>query len=131
MDVIIRTVSKAIFPFILLLGVFIIFHGHLTPGGSFPGAAITISGIALIIISYSLKKAERIINEENAHKIEAIVALILALIVIYEPVFRNYIKYGTRLFELWSAQQILFLNLLGGAMAATALLLIIFLMVKE
>ena len=131
MDTIIKTVSKGLFPFIFLFGIFVFFHGHLTPGGSFPGGAIIASGIALIVITFSLKKAERIINEENAHIIEGFVALLLALVVLYEPFVRQYMSFGGNTFELWSAQQVFFLNVFGGTMVAMALMLIVFLLVKE
>jgi multicomponent Na+:H+ antiporter subunit B len=37
---ILRTAADLLFPFLLLLGVYIISHGHLTPGGGFQGGVI-------------------------------------------------------------------------------------------
>jgi len=37
---ILRTAADLLFPFLILLGIYIILHGHLTPGGGFQGGAI-------------------------------------------------------------------------------------------
>lgn len=131
MDIIIRTITKGLFPFIILFGVYILFHGHLTPGGSFPGGVIIASGIALVAISFGLRKAERIVKEETAHIVEGLVALFLVLILLFESFVRNALMPTGKFFELWSAQQILFLNVIGGVMVSMALILIVFLMVRE
>ncbi len=49
-SVIVRTGSKFLFPFILLFGVYIFIHGHLTPGGGFPGGAVIASGFLLLLL---------------------------------------------------------------------------------
>jgi len=131
MDVIIRTVTKGIFPFIVLLGLFIIFHGHLTPGGSFPGGAIVASGFALVAVAFGLKKAERLISEKTLHIIEGLVAMILVTLLLYESFMREHIGLTGNMFGLWSAPEILSLNVVGGLMVLCALTLIVFLMVKE
>ncbi|NIO22534.1 MAG: hypothetical protein GTN38_00720 [Candidatus Aenigmarchaeota archaeon] len=131
MDIIIRTVTKGLFPFIILFGVYILFHGHLTPGGSFPGGVIIASGIALLAISFGLRKAERVIKEETAHIVEGLVALFLVLIVLFESFVRDILIPTGSVFELWSAQQILLLNVVGGMMVSMALILIVFLLMKE
>jgi len=131
MDIIVRTIVKGLFPFIMLFGVYILLHGHLTPGGSFPGGVIIASGVALIAISFGLRKAERVIKEETAHIIEGLVALLLVLIVLFESFARYVLMPTGMVFELWSAPQVLFLNLAGGVMVSMALILIIFLLMKE
>ncbi|NIA23373.1 MAG: cation:proton antiporter [Proteobacteria bacterium] len=49
-SLIVRTGSKFLFPFILLFGVYIFIHGHLTPGGGFPGGAVIASGFLLLLL---------------------------------------------------------------------------------
>ncbi len=131
MDIIIRTVVKGLFPFIVLFGVYILFHGHLTPGGSFPGGIIIASGIALLMLSFGLSKAERTIKEKTAHMAEAFAALLLVSIVLFETFVRSVLKPTGTIFELWSAQQILFLNVTGGVMVSMAVIIILFLLMKE
>jgi multisubunit Na+/H+ antiporter MnhB subunit len=131
MDVIIRTIVKGLFPFIILLGLFIMFHGHLGPGGSFPGGAIVASGFALVAVALGVKRAERLISEETAHIVEGVVAMILVVLILYESFIREYIVSKGEVFGLFSAPEILSLNLVGGLMVLCALILIVFLMVKE
>ena len=47
-----RTGAKILFPLILLLGIYVFIHGHLTPGGGFQGGAIIATGFLLMLITY-------------------------------------------------------------------------------
>ncbi len=46
-SLILTTGCRLLFPLILLLGVYIFIHGHLTPGGGFQGGAVIASGFLL------------------------------------------------------------------------------------
>lgn len=46
-----RVGSKALFGIILMLGVMVSLHGHLTPGGGFPGGSMIAIGFLLLYIS--------------------------------------------------------------------------------
>ena len=131
MDVIIRTIAKGIFPFIILLGFFIILHGHLTPGGSFPGGAIVASGFALIAVAFGIKRAEMLVREKTLRIMEGIVAMIIVILLLYESFIREYVVLEGEMFGFWSAPEILSLNVVGGIMVMCALTLIVFLMIKE
>ena len=48
----VRTGAKILFPLILLLGIYVFVHGHLTPGGGFQGGAIIATGFLLMLVSY-------------------------------------------------------------------------------
>ncbi len=48
----VRTGAKILFPLILLLGIYVFVHGHLTPGGGFQGGAIIATGFLLMMITY-------------------------------------------------------------------------------
>lgn len=58
MSKIVRTVTNIIYPFIIIFGLYIILHGHLTPGGGFQGGAVIASGFALIAIAYGITKTK-------------------------------------------------------------------------
>jgi len=47
----IRVGSRALFGIILMTGVFITIHGHLTPGGGFPGGTMIASSILLLYLA--------------------------------------------------------------------------------
>ncbi len=44
--------GKILFPLVILMGVYVFVHGHLTPGGGFQGGAIIASGFLLMLITY-------------------------------------------------------------------------------
>lgn len=130
MDVIIRTVIKGIAPFVILLGVAIMFHGHLTPGGSFPGGAMVASGFALIAIAFSADEAEGMISERAIHILEAMAVLVVAYVIIFETFVRSYSGlFG--LFGLWSSVEVVALNVAGGVMVLGALTLVVILLLME
>ena len=46
-----RVGSRALFGIILMTGIFIMIHGHFTPGGGFPGWVMIASSILLLYLS--------------------------------------------------------------------------------
>jgi multicomponent Na+:H+ antiporter subunit B len=48
---ILRTGAKVVFPLILIMGVYIFIHGHLSPGGGFPGGSMIASAILLMYLA--------------------------------------------------------------------------------
>ncbi len=57
-----------LFPLILVFGVYIFLHGHLTPGGGFQGGVIIASGIVLLLLSRVATK----INNTVLHLVESL-----------------------------------------------------------
>lgn len=56
MSKIVRTCADIMFPFILIFGLYVIMHGHLTPGGGFQGGAVIATGAALVIVAYAYEE---------------------------------------------------------------------------
>ena len=48
---ILKTAAKILFPVLLITGVYIFTHGHLTPGGGFPGGAMIASSFLLLYLA--------------------------------------------------------------------------------
>lgn len=48
---ILRAASDALFPFLLVLGAYIVLHGHLTPGGGFQGGAIFAAAFVIPLLA--------------------------------------------------------------------------------
>ena len=51
MTKIVRTSADLFFPFCLVFGLYVVIHGHLTPGGGFQGGAVMATGTALLIVA--------------------------------------------------------------------------------
>ncbi len=59
---IIDTSYKILFPAILLYGVYVFLHGHLTPGGGFQGGAIIATGLMLRLVTVDKKWNEKMFS---------------------------------------------------------------------
>ncbi len=67
-DIILRTISRLIIPFIEIYGVFIILHGHVSPGGGFSGGAILGTSLILYTLVFGVEKAQK----KFSHKVSDI-----------------------------------------------------------
>ena len=51
--------TNLVLPILLTLGLYIIIHGHLSPGGGFQGGVLIAGAIALIYIGYGFKGVKK------------------------------------------------------------------------
>ncbi len=65
-DTIIRFISRAMTPFLQLFALYVIAHGHHSPGGGFQGGVILGATFILLAISYDLQLVVQIMNEKTA-----------------------------------------------------------------
>jgi multicomponent Na+:H+ antiporter subunit B len=70
-DLILKTITKWLLPFIQLYGVYVVFHGHISPGGGFSGGAILGASIILYIIVFGMDKGEKKLRHQTALIIES------------------------------------------------------------
>ncbi len=131
MTVIKETVSRVLLPFLLLYSMYVITHGHLTPGGGFQGGVLLASAVVLVCVVFGLQKAEHIIKKETSHRLEAAAGIILAFLVVFELFLRDLLFTTESLFNLWSGGEIMLLNITAGTMVMTSFLIIFYSMVKE
>ena len=75
MSRIVKTITNISFPLILIYGLYVIAHGHLTPGGGFQGGAVVASGLAMILIAYGSVWTMKKINEKHLSALESIGAI--------------------------------------------------------
>jgi len=75
MSKIVKTTANISFPFIVIYGLYIIAHGHLTPGGGFQGGAIIASGLALLLVAYGSDWIMDKIEESKLSILESLGAL--------------------------------------------------------
>lgn len=71
-----QTGAGFLFPVLLLFGIYIFIHGHLTPGGGFQGGVVIASGVVLLMLSSS----DRSLHHGLLHGIEALSGAAYALI---------------------------------------------------
>ncbi|MBW1767442.1 MAG: Na(+)/H(+) antiporter subunit B [Deltaproteobacteria bacterium] len=63
-DLIIKTVCRFLIPFVQLFGLYVIAHGHHSPGGGFQGGVILGASIILLAISHDLRSVTKRMSEK-------------------------------------------------------------------
>ena len=64
-------VAAGFYPFCLVFGLYVVLHGHLTPGGGFQGGAVMATGAALMMVAGMFDEGEREIKYHHYKAIEA------------------------------------------------------------
>lgn len=77
---IVRTVANQLFLFILIFGLYVIMHGHITPGGGFQGGAVVVSGVVMLLVAFSSKDLQKSLRERFLSIMESTGALIFAIL---------------------------------------------------
>lgn len=93
-DIILRTISRFLIPFIQLFALYVVAHGHHSPGGGFQGGVILGASVILLAISFDLRTSlfrfpERLIGIFSASGV-FIYTGIGALCIILGREFLNY-----------------------------------------
>jgi len=70
-DQIVRITSRLVVPFIQVYGIYVILHGHLSPGGSFSGGAIFGASLVLVALSFNLETGAKQISHQTASVLES------------------------------------------------------------
>lgn len=121
-DPILRNTAKFLVPFIILFGFYVIFNGHLGPGGGFAGGAVIGGGLILYTLAFGPARLQRIINMKSYRLIVLFALLFYSFAKCYsfccganglETIFRN----GTP-GAIFSAGLILPLNMAVGLVVA-------------
>ncbi len=61
-DPILRATARVIVPAAMLYGIYIIFNGHLGPGGGFSGGAVIGGALILYAVAFGFENLERVLN---------------------------------------------------------------------
>jgi multicomponent Na+:H+ antiporter subunit B len=77
-DLIIKTICRLMVPFIQLFALYVIAHGHHSPGGGFQGGVILGASVILLAISNDLRTAVRRVGEKLVGVLCAVGVLIYA-----------------------------------------------------
>jgi len=113
-NVIIKTICRLLIPFIQLFAVYVIMHGHYSPGGGFQGGVILGASFILLVIAYGMKEARRRIT------MKALMIYASAGLIIYSGIGivcllmgGNYLDYGKLPLPISSTPAIRAMGILG------------------
>ncbi len=82
---ILNVAQRVLIPFVILFGIYIIFHGHLTPGGGFTGG--TVIAAAFILGCLNGRKVSRILEIEYLSKTKCISSIAYGLVMVLGTFF--------------------------------------------
>ncbi len=92
---IMETGGRYLFPLIVLFGIYIFLHGHLTPGGGFPGGVVIATAFLLLFISQKqiVFKKETLTLLESLAGITYVIIGLLGLVMV-KSFLGNFLKTG-------------------------------------
>jgi multisubunit Na+/H+ antiporter MnhB subunit len=123
---IVKTVTRIISGVVFLFGLYIVTHGHLSPGGGFAGGTIIAGAFILLVLAYgdNIMHLRRIKEESSALENIAILCIlimaIVGLLLGTKVFFNNFLPVGMS-GQLISAGIIPLFNILIGIEVAAAL----------
>lgn len=130
--VVIQTAVDIILPLTFVLGLYIILHGHLSPGGGFQGGVVLAAGAALVFLGYGRKDVFRKFHKSTMSLFESLGALMflsVASISILKghPFFANILDKKIP-GELYSSGTIFWMNIAVGwkVFAGIAVVMLLF-----
>ena len=82
-------------PSIFLLGVYVVFHGHLTPGGGFAGGVLIAGAFTLMVLAYGSEETKSEIRKWRASFSESFGIFLFWLFAILGLVQGSYFFYNT------------------------------------
>ena len=97
MSRIVGFIACVFYPFCLVFGLYVVVHGHLTPGGGFQGGAVMATGAALMIVSGMFTEEDRVRKYTRYKWIEA-AGLLLFVSLAFGGIFQ-----GGTFFHNWLA----------------------------
>ncbi|MEK7828346.1 MAG: Na(+)/H(+) antiporter subunit B [Deltaproteobacteria bacterium] len=94
-NVVIQTVCRLLIPPIQLFALYVIAHGHYSPGGGFQGGCILGASFILMVIAYDIKEAKRMMSEKVNTILSSLGVIIYSGIgIVCLVLSANYLDYG-------------------------------------
>lgn len=134
MTLIIKTVSRLMVGLIFLYGIYIILHGHLSPGGGFGGGVVLALGLLAILLAYGREETQKWLRLGLLKDLERASPLLflgvgLLGLATGSAFLANVLSKG-RLFALLSSGLILPLNVIIGLKVGLSLFLVVLAMAE-
>lgn len=92
MTIIVKKTTQLIAGMIFMYGIYVIIHGHLTPGGGFAGGVVIAGSLILITLAYG-GEFIRLVKEESETTIVENLATIMVIVIATSGFL-----FGTRIF---------------------------------
>ena len=126
MSIIVKKVSQLVAGLTFMYGIYIILHGHLTPGGGFAGGAIVAGSFILLILAFgskTLNLKKEVAGSSNTESVAILMVVVLAMMSLLlgaKVFFTNFLPKGEA-GTLLSAGVIPLYNIISGIEVAGAI----------
>ncbi len=140
MTFIVKTIVRFVGGMVVIFGLYLVLHGHLSPGGGFAGGVILASALVLHMLAYGKEVALKELSHSKASFFESVGALLFLILALIGFVggyfFLNILPKG-QAYEIFSAGIIPLCNVAvgikvtGALFAAFVVLVLIRLKVKK
>ena len=134
MTIIIKTVVRIIVGLIFLYGIYIILHGHLSPGGGFGGGVILALGLLSVLLAYGREETLKWLRLGSLRDLEHATPLLFLLFglagMAWGSAFLANVLSKGKLFALLSSGIILPLNIIIGLKVGLSLFLVVLAMAE-
>lgn len=135
MTLIVKTITRLTVGLILLYGIYIVLHGHVSPGGGFAGGVIIALSFIHLMLAFGKETALKKLSQAKASILESLGALMFLSIALLGLLggyfFFNFFPHKGRPFDLFSAGIIPLCNIaiclkVGAGLFAIFAVLILF-----
>jgi multicomponent Na+:H+ antiporter subunit B len=135
MTLIVKTITRLTVGLILLYGIYIVLHGHVSPGGGFAGGVIIALSFIHLMLAFGKEVALKKVSQAVASIFESLGALMFLTIAILGFLggffFFNFFLHKGKPFELFSAGIIPLCNIaiclkVGAGLFAIFVVLVLF-----
>jgi len=82
MSIIVKSITRIIISLVLVFGIYIVAHGHVSPGGGFAGGVIIALSFVLLMLAFGKGVATSRITKTIALNLESVGALMFLLIAL-------------------------------------------------
>jgi multisubunit Na+/H+ antiporter MnhB subunit len=129
MSIIVKKTTQLIAGMIFIYGIYVITHGHLTPGGGFAGGVILAGSMVLVTLAYGEEFFRLVKEEMGSTLVESLAVITVILIAIggllfgTKAFFNNFLPKGT-VGELISAGVLPLYNIFVGMEVAASIFII-------
>jgi len=124
MSKIVRSTAQLLTPAILLYGLYLIIHGHVSSGGGFQGGAVFASSTALLVVAFGSKHVASFLKEHTLVVISCSGALLFLFlgyagigttffynVFVGSPLFGNVPAYGPNPADIWTGGTVPLMNI--------------------
>jgi energy-converting hydrogenase B subunit I len=124
MSKIVRTTAQFLTPAILLYGLYLIMHGHITSGGGFQGWAVFASSAVLLVVAFGSSRVSSFLQEHRLVVISASGAVMFVALAfagmgntffynlfVGSPLFGNVPAYGPNPEDIWTGGTVPLMNI--------------------